>query len=990
MAYIVDHVVICDAYREPNAHYRLQPGGRSRRVEGRRPSMRFLASAKDVRGGIAGVVGREASLFEDLSASGAELNEFVNALRDEIRQWREAGYPGTAMVTRRLVEWWFERDEERTAVGQRFFFCQQEAAESLIYLYEVQNRRRMPETGNLLRYALKLATGTGKTVIMAMLVTWSTLHRRKVSGSPLSANFLVLVPNLTVRDRVSGIPRGDGLNPTGEHNLYEAFDMVPPEYREEFRPNVVVRNWQGIPLETRRDDWIGEGDIPLEEGRFIPQAVLRAMRRRARQDPDAPIRRVLHGWRDVVVINDEAHHVYGEKRTKQGEDPAYIKWSKILERVSRAARVPLVVDVSATPWYGSGSTKPEGTLFEWLVSDFSVYDAFESGLVKVVRLPDPDERGNVYIDLWDQVKGAKTKVEYLRTCKGAIASIYSSWRKDYEEWESTFETMRGPSPVLLCVVDSAQRAAWLFEHLTREYELLRNPHSDERARWVTIQIDSRVFDADKGNAAVLRDMVNTVGSAGKPGEHVRCIVSVNMLSEGWDVKSVTHILGLRAFGSPLLTEQIIGRGLRRTSYDVLNQPLDERPEGYEETADAFGIPFVGFPVQKRKRPKTGSWGNKPIWIEPAPKKEKYRVRVPNVRSWAVGVVDTLAAERCESRKPPACIAYGRGLRSFSVHSGRIPMKTTTQTRLRRTAAEAVGSIPGIKAVVLYGSRARGTARATSDWDVAILSHASPDDERAARRVFDDLERVHPIVMKPESIEAHCNEGLRIESAIARQGRLLAGEWTPPPCRTGDLDVEPEDLGKQLDTATHDVLGALVALCATAPRGLLYVPKIVEESQQAAEAVAKAVIAGFGLSPATVHELDKLAVQLENAYRGRTREAEDRMSFAAAIRALDGNTKAAHGARYEAVPVEMPDRTIARVRCTLRLQTRWIRWYAERYPEMRGAAVAAAGEIAHVAGWIENLDGFDRIDAELRAQVRAWGEEGRSIAAEFDRGDERSR
>ena len=318
------------------------------------------------------------------------------------------------------------------------------------------------------------------------------------------------------------------------------------------------------------------------------------------------------------------------------------------------------------------------------------------------------------------------------------------------------------------------------------------------------------------------------------------------------------------------------------------------------------------------------------------------------------------------------------------------MKTTTHTSLRRTAAEAVGSIPGIEAVVLYGSRARGTARATSDWDVAILSHASPDDERAARRVFDHLERVHPIVMKPESIEAHCNEGLRIESAIARQGRLLAGEWTPPPCRTGDLDVEPEDFRKHIDTATHDLRSALVVLCATAPRGLLYVPKVVEESQQAAEAVAKTVIAGFGLSPATVHELDKLAVQLENAYRGRTREAEDRRSFAAAIRALDGNTKAAHGARYEAVPVEMPDRTAARVRCTLRLQTRWIRWYAERHPEMRDAVVAAAGEIAHVAGWIENLDSFDRIDAELRAQVRAWGEEGRSIAAEFDRGNEHSR
>ena len=168
---------------------------------------------------------------------------------------------------------------------------------------------------------------------------------------------------------------------------------MPPEYREEFRPNLLVRNWQGIPLEGKRDDWIGEGQVPLEEGRFIPQAVLRAMQRRVRQDPNAAVRRMLGGWRDLVVINDEAHHVYGEKRTKKGEDPGYIKWSRILERVSNAARLSLVLDLSATPWYGSGSPKPEGTLYEWLVCDFSVYDAFESGLVKVVRLPDPDEQG---------------------------------------------------------------------------------------------------------------------------------------------------------------------------------------------------------------------------------------------------------------------------------------------------------------------------------------------------------------------------------------------------------------------------------------------------------------------------------------------------------------------------------------------------------------------------------------------------------------------
>lgn len=642
MAYVVDRVVICDAYQEPTRHYQLLTGGRSKRVETRRPSMRFLASAKDVKGGIGGVVGKEAQLFDDLSASAAELNEFVNQLRDDVRGWREAGYPSTAAVTRRLLEWWFERDEERRAVGKRFFFCQQEAVETVIYLYEVQARRKMPETGDLLRYALKLATGTGKTVVMALFVTWATLHKRKVSASSLSTNFLVLVPNLTVRNRVSGQPRGDGLDQAGEQNLYDGFEMVPPEYREDFRPNVLVRNWQGIPLESKREDWIGEGEVPLEEGRFVPQAVLRAMQRRARQDPNAPVRRLLRGWRDLVVINDEAHHVYGEKRGKKGEDAEHIKWSKILGRIGKAARVSLVIDLSATPWYGSGSPKPEGTLFEWLVSDFSVYDAFESGLVKVVRLPDPDEHGRVYLDLWDLVKGAKTKEEYLRACKGAIASIYSSWKKDYDEWESSFEFARGPAPVLLCVTDSAQRAAWLFEHLTREYELLRNPGDDDRSRWVTIPIDSKVFDADKGNEAVLREMVGTVGSAGKPGEQVRAIVSVNMLSEGWDVKSVTHIIGLRAFGSPLLTEQIIGRGLRRANYDVLNQPLSERPDGGEETVDAFGIPFIGFPVEKRKRPKTGQWGQKPVWIEPDVKKEKYRVRVPNVRSWALGVTESLS------------------------------------------------------------------------------------------------------------------------------------------------------------------------------------------------------------------------------------------------------------------------------------------------------------------------------------------------------------
>ena len=357
-----------------------------------------------------------------------------------------------------------------------------------------------------------------------------------------------------------------------------------------------------------------------------------------------------------------------------------------------------------------------------------------------------------------------------------------------------------------------------------------------------------------------------------------------------------------------------------------------------------------------------------------------------VTSFLAGKGWTGDPHRC---RVAACAAHDRTLRCRGPVRGDIPMTTTTHERLRRTAAEAVGSIPGIEAVVLYGSRARGTARATSDWDIAILSHAAPDDEEAATRLLGKLERVCPIVMKPESIEEHCNQGTRLESAIARQGRLLAGEWTPPRCRIENLDVNPEDLKRNLDTATDDLRSAFLVLCEAAFNGLLYVPKVVEESQQAAEALAKTVIAGFGLSPATVHDLDALATQLENAYRGRARDAKERRLFAASIRELDGNTEAAHGARYHATPVEMPERTAARIGCAMRLQTMWLRWYAGRNPEMQDAATEAGKMIAAAAGLIEEMRGFDRIDPELRARVQAWGDEGRSIATAFARGSEQA-
>ena len=643
MAYFVDRVVVANAFEEPPQHYRILLDGTSKLTEGRRPSVSIKADKSQLKRGVAGAKAYaqptliEESLFEE------EPNVFVNELRAEVAAWRKEDYYGTAGVTRRLLEWWFERPEERHREQTRFFFCQQEAVETVIYLYEVKGRQKLPETADLLRYALKMATGTGKTVVMAMLIVWSTLHKAKVSGTPLSSNFLVLVPNLTVRQRVSGQPRGDGLEPNGTEDLYTQLDIVPPELLDLFRPNVLVRNWHAIPLETSRDDWIA--DSALSGQRFVPFSVLRTLERRARRDPKAGIKKLLRGWRDCIVINDEAHHAYGERKVPGTDEAGEIVWSRVLRTVNEVAPIALCVDLSATPWYGSASVKPAGMLFEWLVSDFSVYDAFESGLVKVVRIPDPDSEGAGYLDLWDRVRGAKTKREFLDSARGAIESIYASWKDDFVDWGAKFAEFRDLQPVLLVVADRAERAGWLFDYLTEDpaFGFLHNPDADDISKNVTIQVNTKVFDAEKGKEAALREMVATVGKVGARGENVRCIVSVDMLSEGWDVKSVSHIIGLRAFGSPLLTEQVVGRGLRRTDYSVLYEPLEERGEQSYETVDAFGIPFVGFPVQRsRGRRRSSKTGDTPIPIEPVEKKARYRVRIPNVRSWAVGMTKPLA------------------------------------------------------------------------------------------------------------------------------------------------------------------------------------------------------------------------------------------------------------------------------------------------------------------------------------------------------------
>ena len=310
------------------------------------------------------------------------------------------------------------------------------------------------------------------------------------------------------------------------------------------------------------------------------------------------------------------------------------------------------------------------------------------------------------------------------------------------------------------------------------------------------------------------------------------------------------------------------------------------------------------------------------------------------------------------------------------------MKPTSYELLRRTAAKAVETCPGVEAVVLFGSRARGTARPKSDWDVAVLSRADSAVEQDACRLLGQHERVNAIVLRPEAIEEYRDRAARLEAAIARQGRLLAGAWSRPQCRMEHLDMEPNEFRREMEVAIRDIENAVTMLCDAALDDDEYVPNLVELSQRAAEAVVKSIVAGHGLTPIVTHELNELATQLENAYRGR-RDGEERRRFAQAIRALNGNARAARGARYARRQVEVPADTVERLLRVQRLQARWIRSCAERHPDLRAPAKALGQRIATSAKRLERREGFDETAPTVQSETHHWGEEGESIAKQWD-------
>jgi type III restriction enzyme len=528
--------------------------------------------------------------------------ELVNDLRDRVRQWRADGYPAVTTVTQDLLRHWF--DDDRIASATRPFFCQQEATETIVFLTEAPDHLKVgvsiAGSGEAYtRWAVKMATGTGKTLVMALIIAWSGLNRVTNRQDPrFSDQILVVAPNLTVKDRLT---LEGGLDPKHPESLYVDFDLIPPQFSGLLgQVKVQVLNWNVL--------------APKEDPK-------RSVVKRGRESDAAFCRRRLTDLAPtgrVLVLNDEAHHAYRfpPDLKASGADAEELReatvWIDGLERIHRHREVLRAIDLSATPMYPGIFKKRAWAPFEWIISDFALVDAIESGLVKIPRTPTDDDAGQAvpkYRNLWQHISTSLPKrsqaedeshplTDYLAEADGPLKQLAAAWEATYAEWE---EVGRRVPPVMIVIAYDTTVARLLEKHIADLGEAssdLANPKNGPR---VTVRIDSDALakaETGKGNRAAetIRQIVATVGKPGKPGEQVRCLISVNMLSEGWDARNVTQILGLRAFQSQLLCEQVVGRGLRRSQMSDLTQP---------EFVDVYGVPFQLLPMAK-------ATGGKPV------------------------------------------------------------------------------------------------------------------------------------------------------------------------------------------------------------------------------------------------------------------------------------------------------------------------------------------------------------------------------------------
>lgn len=624
---VIENPILNSPFQAPARHWAFGDTGITNEVvEERRVSSYFMPiPASKVRS-------RQLELETQWTRDRIEENRLINQVRERVGVWRSFRYPGVTPTTRRLLEYWTDESRERP-----LFFCQIEALETAIYLTECADKqgdvwignelRRLADDQNpgLYRMAFKMATGSGKTVVMAMLIAWQTLNKQaNPRDARFSDAFLIVTPGITIRDRLRV------LLPEDSDNYYRARDVVSAAELERLRQaRIVITNFHALQLreaqvasKTTKELLTRGGENPFVE------------------TPDQMVRRVCRGLgtkRQVIVLNDEAHHCYShraggedaaevlkgeERREAEQRDREARVWATGLQAVARKIGIKVAYDLSATPFFLRGSGWPEGTLFGWVVSDFSLVDAIESGIVKIPRVPVADDTvdkaGPTFRNLWPRIRAdlpKKSAKDSARSgpprlpveLQAALQALYGNYEKAYSAWEKWERENRRQTtpPVFIIVCNNTSVSKLAYDYVAGwekplddgtsvavpgELPLLSNEQDGRfRDRPRTILIDSVQLESGEGMSAefkaiarteidefkreyrtrypgrdvevltdedLLREVMNTVGKSGKLGEHVRCVVSVSMLTEGWDANTVTHILGVRAFGTQLLCEQV--------------------------------------------------------------------------------------------------------------------------------------------------------------------------------------------------------------------------------------------------------------------------------------------------------------------------------------------------------------------------------------------------------------------------------------------------
>ena len=630
----IDHLIINSPYQEPKQHWDYNHFRMAFELaEGRRSSGYTIASTTKK-------LINDPGVFVQIP--------LVNQIRERVKEWREKGYAGVSGITKQLLEHWHDK-EERT---NRFFFCQLEAIETLVWLAESPASEKVgidiPSDGSeFQRICSKMATGSGKTIVMAMLIAWQSLNKINYpTKKGFSKDFLLVAPNLTVRSRLSV------LIPSGDENYYDAFNVVPLGLREQLRQaKIIIRNWHALAWDTEEK-----------------LAKKRSVDKRGAKSDEAYSREVLGelaNSKNFIVINDEAHHAWrvseGTKLSrdeKKDAEEATI-WIGGLDRLHTARGINTVYDFSATPFVPTGKNSTSENLFGWIVSDFGLTEAIESGLVKTPRvvIRDDAQLGSDYksqfYHLYNDVtvksslnkKGASESEALPPLIENAYALLGEDWRITAQAWRKA--EIQVP-PVMISVANQTETAArikYAFDHNNILIPELCNAEK-------TLHIDSKVLESaetfveegtpetklneedtedaptrklsKKEQALRLRQTVDTIGRVGELGEQIQHVISVAMLTEGWDAKTVTHIMGLRAFSSQLLCEQVVGRGLRRTSYD-----LDENGFFSPEYVNIFGVPFAFMPHESPRDSEVKVTAPKQR-IMPLTEKSEFEIRFPNV------------------------------------------------------------------------------------------------------------------------------------------------------------------------------------------------------------------------------------------------------------------------------------------------------------------------------------------------------------------------